>query len=66
MLANKICNDKDLNELEPKDLILETIVATLERIPSIVHDNPNGEKIVNTVIELILNYMIENISPNIE
>ena len=41
-LANKICTDKDLNEIQTKDIILETMVATLERIPSIINENKNG------------------------
>ena len=38
-LCNKICTDKDLNEIETKDIILETVVTTLERVPSIINNN---------------------------
>ena len=66
MLCTKVCTDKELDEIETKDIILETVVSTLERVPSIVHSNKKGSEIVNNVVELILNHMISNISINIE
>ena len=62
-LANKICTDKDLNEIMTKDIILETMVATLERIPAIINENKNGKQIIDKAIELILNHLVTNISP---
>ena len=38
-LAVKICTDKELDEVETKDIILECMVTTLERVPSIINNN---------------------------
>ena len=65
-LVYKICTDKTLDDISTKDIVLETMITTLERIPSIVRDNENGVKIIETAVHLILNHMITNISDQIE
>jgi len=65
-LAHNICNDKLLFEISTKEIILETMITTLERIPSIVHNSKNGAKIIETAVKLIVYHMITNISSTIE
>ena len=66
-LAVKICTDKELDEVETKDIILECMVTTLERVPSIINNNQkNGIQMMDKVIELILNHFITNLPREIK